>query len=247
MKNYQLNRETYNLCAEITAMIPPPQNGGNGYIAGTDNYNMTAKSLLELAGFNFSLSRIKTGLKAKNDNTDNRDFLLIQNLLSVLNPVTTGQTSSLRNFCRVHHNLFHNLFTNAGKLRDDDKEAIMSEYPEHLVPDPEQLPGLCRGLFDYLLKSNDEPPVKAFLFNYELRFMQAFSVGNNLMGWLWQRFILQQWHPFYERLQLETAICKNSSSLTKALHLADKNEHPEPFIIFMLHTLKKTIYKGAKE
>lgn len=240
MKNHQFNSETYNLCAEITAMLPPPpQNGAIDYISETDNYDIAAKSLLELAGFSFSLSLIKIGFKAKNDRTDNRNFLLIQNLLSVLNPAETGQIPSLSNFCRVHHNLFHNLFTNAGKLRNDNKEATLSEYPEHIVPEQKQLPKLCRGLFDYLLKSSDEPPIKAFLFNYELRFIQPFITGNDLMGWLWQRFILQQWHPLYDRQQLEAAICKNSGSLEKTLHMADKNEHPEHFIIFMLHILKK--------
>lgn len=201
------------------------------------NQIKTIQSSLQIEGNTLSEEQITAILENKRVIGPEKEILEVRNAIAVYENINALKMSSEKTFLSAHKTLMTGLMDNPGKYRTRGVGVVKGSQVAHLAPPSENVLGLIKDLFRYLIEDNELDLIKSCVFHYELEFIHPFLDGNGRMGRLWQTVILKEKYPVFESLPFETLISKTQNEYYQALAESDKSGKSTVFIEYMLQII----------
>lgn len=201
----------------------------------------TIHSSLSIEGNTLSQEQITAILENKRVIGPRKEIKEVLNANDVYSKINQFDPYSSKAFLSAHKILMSELLEDPGKYRSRDVGILHGTKIAHIAPQPENVPTLMNGLFNYLKKDPDLPLVKSCVFHYEMEFIHPFADGNGRMGRLWQTLILIQEYPAFEYIPFETLINETQNDFYKALKASDNTGRSTLFLEYMLKVIDKSI------
>lgn len=201
----------------------------------------TIHSSLSIEGNTLSQEQITAILENKRVIGPRKEIKEVLNANDVYSKINQFDPYSSKSFLSAHKILMSELLEDPGKYRSRDVGILRGTKIAHIAPQPENVPTLMNGLFNYLKKDPDLPLVKSCVFHYEMEFIHPFADGNGRMGRLWQTLILIQEYPVFEYIPFETLINETQNDFYKAIKASDNTGSSTLFLEYMLKVIDKSI------
>lgn len=207
----------------------------------------TIHSSLSIEGNTLSLEQTTAILENKKVIGPRKEIKEVLNANEVYSKIKQFNPYSSKSLLSAHKILMSELLETPGKYRSKDIGIMQGTEIAHIAPQPENVPTLMNGLFNYLKKDPDLILIKSCVFHYEMEFIHPFADGNGRMGRLWQTLILMQEYPVFEFIPFETLINESQSDYYKALKESDNAGNSTLFLEYMLNVIDKSIDELLKQ
>lgn len=136
----------------------------------------------------------------------------------------------------------------AGRFRTGVSVVFDGEgRPVHVAPPPAVVPSLMEQLFRWLRGSALHMLVRSSVLHYELGFIHPFQDGNGRMGRLWQTALLASWKPIFLWVPVESIVHDRQEDYYEAIARSTREGKSNPFILFMLSSIKEAVLGLQKE
>ena len=136
----------------------------------------------------------------------------------------------------------------AGRFRTGVSVVFDGEgRPVHVAPPPERVKALAEELFRWLRGSALHMLVRSSVLHYELEFLHPFQDGNGRMGRLWQTALLASWKPIFLWVPVESIVHDRQEEYYQAIARSTREGKSNPFILFMLSSIKEAVLGLQKE
>jgi len=166
------------------------------------------------------------------------EILEVQNAYAAYNKLKDIDPYEMQDMLRAHKVMMNGLIEESGRFRTVNAGVFTSDgQAVHKAPQPSQVPGFMRGLFDWLRISKTPELIRSSVFHYEFEFIHPFRDGNGRMGRLWQTAILMKWRPVFEWLPVESIIRERQREYYEAIRASTKNGNSNVFIVYMLEAI----------
>lgn len=241
---YQLTSEILTLVSAISEKIgeinaahlhrPPAE-------LRKKNRVRTIHSTLAIEGNTLSQGQVTALFENKRVAGPLKEITEITNAISTYEQLHRFKAKSQASFLLAHRLLLKGLVAQPGKYRSKQAGIVKGRQLAHLAPPAQQVKPLMNALFGWLKKSKEHALISSSVFHYELEFIHPFADGNGRMGRLWQSVILQERHPVFAFLPVESMIRANQAAYYAALASSDKSGHSTPFITFMLKMMRDAL------
>lgn len=201
----------------------------------------TIHASLQIEGNTLTEEQVTALIENKRVIGPKKDIKEVMNAVGVYNNLPQCTSTDERSFLGAHKMLMEGLAARPGKYRVSGVGIVKGQQVTHLAPPADKVPGLMKGLFQYLKKTDELVLIKSCVFHYETEFIHPFFDGNGRMGRLWQTLILMEAYPVFEYLPFETLISKTQKKYYDALSKSDKTGKSTPFIEYMLTLIDESL------
>ncbi len=201
----------------------------------------TIHSSLSIEGNTLSQEQITAILENKRVMGPKKEIKEVLNANEVYSKIKQFNPYLSKSFLSAHKILMSELLEAPGKYRLEDVGIIHGTKVAHIAPQPENVPTLMNGLFNYLKNDPELTLIKSCVFHYEMEFIHPFADGNGRMGRLWQTIILMKEYPVFEYIPFETLINESQNDYYKALKASDNSGNSTLFLEYMLKVIDKSI------
>lgn len=176
------------------------------------------------------------------------DVLAIQNAFAAYRMLPELDPFSLDDLKKAHGTMMKGLVREAGRFRTGAVGVFDGEgRPVHVAPPPERVGLLAGELFRWLRGSGLHMLVRSSVFHYELEFLHPFQDGNGRMGRLWQTLLLSSWKPIFRWIPVESIVHGRQEEYYEAIARSTREGKANPFILFMLSSIKEAVLGLQKE
>jgi Fic family protein len=201
----------------------------------------TIHSSLSIEGNTLSQEQITAILENKRVIGPRKEIKEVLNANEVYSKIKVFNPYLSKSFLSAHKILMSELLEAPGKYRSEDVGIIHGTKVAHIAPQPENVPTLMNGLFNYLKNDPELTLIKSCVFHYEMEFIHPFADGNGRMGRFWQTVILMKEYPVFEYIPFETLINESQSDYYKALKASDTSGNSTSFLEYMLKVIDISI------
>lgn len=207
----------------------------------------TIRASLQIEGNTLSEAQITAVLEGKRVLGPPKDIREVENALAAYEQLSEFSPFEESHFLEAHALLMRGLVRDFGQYRAGNVGVLQGEKLAHLAPPSWNVPHLMGNLFLYLRESEDLPLLKSCVFHYEMEFIHPFTDGNGRMGRLWQSLLLQEVHPLFGQIPLETLVSQNQNAYYEALAACDRAGESTLFIQFMLGIILQALEAYSEE
>ena len=176
------------------------------------------------------------------------DVLAIQNAFAAYRMLPELDPFSLDDLKKAHGTMMKGLVREAGRFRTGPVWVFDGEgRPVHVAPPHERVKALAEELFRWLKGSALHMLVRSSVLHYELEFIHPFQDGNGRMGRLWQTALLASWKPIFLWVPVESIVHDRQEECYQAIARSTREGKSNPFILFMLSSIKEAVLGLQKE
>lgn len=176
------------------------------------------------------------------------DVLAIQNAFAAYRMLPELDPFSLDDLKKAHGTMMKGLVREAGRFRTGPVGVFDGEgRPVHVAPPHERVGLLAGELFRWLRGSALHMLVRSSVLHYELEFIHPFQDGNGRMGRLWQTALLASWKPIFLWVPVESIVHDRQEEYYQAIARSTREGKSNPFILFMLSSIKEAVLGLQKE
>ena len=169
---------------------------------------------------------------------DPNEILEVKNAQAAYKELENADAFSMNDMLRTHKIMMNGLIEENGRFRTVNAGVFTTDgQAVHKAPQPSQVPGFMKGLFDWLRDSGTHALISSSVFHYEFEFIHPFRDGNGRMGRLWQTAILMRWKPIFMWIPIESVIRERQAKYYDAIRTSTKNGNSNEFIIYMLNAI----------
>jgi len=207
----------------------------------------TIRASLQIEGNTLNEAQITAVLEGKRVLGPPKDIREVENALAAYEQLSEFSPFEESHFLEAHALLMRGLVDDFGQYRAGNVGILQGDQLAHLAPPSWNVPHLMGNLFSYLCESEDLPLLKSCVFHYEMEFIHPFTDGNGRMGRLWQSLLLQEVHPLFGQIPLETLVSQNQNAYYEALAACDRAGESTLFIQFMLRIILQALEAYSEE
>ena len=176
------------------------------------------------------------------------EILEVKNALAAYKELENIDPFNMGDLLRIHKIMMHGLVEENGRFRTVGAGVFNSDgHALHKAPQPSQVPGFMKDLFDWLGTSKSHPLIISSVFHYEFEFIHPFRDGNGRMGRLWQTAVLMKWKRIFEWIPIESIIRERQAEYYNAIAASTKNGNSNEFIVYMLRTILDAVKAIASD
>lgn len=176
------------------------------------------------------------------------DVLAIQNAFAAYRMLPELDPFSLDDLKKAHGTMMKGLVREAGRFRTGPVGVFDGEgMAVHVAPPHERVKALAEELFRRLRGSALHMLVRSSVLHYELEFIHPFQDGNGRMGRLWQTALLASWKPIFLWVPVESIVHDRQEEYYEAIARSTREGKSNPFILFMLSSIKEAVLGLQKE
>lgn len=212
-----------------------------GPVLRKKNRIRTIQSSLQIEGNTLNIDQVTGLIDKARVLGPKKDILEVENAIAVYDRLANWKPTSESSFLKAQGLLLKGLSEDAGRYRQTSVGIVKGDQLQHVPPPAGNVPALMKALFMYLKKEEELLLIKAAVFHYELEFIHPFSDGNGRMGRLWQSLILQEFHPVFQYLSIESIIAEQQQAYYQSLSASDKLGRSNPFIEYMLQVIDEAL------
>jgi len=191
-----------------------------------------------------SLEQVSNLINGQNVIGPLKDILEVKNAIEAYKKLDIVDPLNEKDLKDVHRIFEKNIIPTAGYYRTGN-ESVSDEKGNvvFVAPPPVMVPTLMSDLFSWVSTEykNIQPLILSSVFHYEFIFIHPFEDGNGRTARFWQNALLGSWKKIFYWLPIENQIHKCQSEYYKAISASHVNGNSNPFIIFMLKMIDKTL------
>ena len=205
-------------------------------------------SSLAIEGHALSLEKARAIFEGRRVLAPLEDVLAMENAFAAYRMLPGLDPFSLDDLKKAHGTMMKGLVREAGRFRSGPVGVFDGEgRPVHVAPPPERVKALAEELFRWLRGSALHMLVRSSVLHYELEFIHLFQDGNGRMGRLWQTALLASWKPIFLWVPVESIVHDRQEEYYQAIARSTREGKSNPFILFMLSSIKEAVLGLQKE
>jgi len=197
----------------------------------------TVFSTVRIEGNELSVDEVTAIIKGNRVKGNKQQVLEVKNTISLYELLSELNPSSEMDFLLAHKILMKNLLKTNGSYRKKNVGIESKGKIKQIFPEAEDVSGLCKNLFEYILNSADNYIVKSCIIHYLIESIHPFEDGNGRMGRFWHSLYLSKHHEIFNYLPLESHIRKRQKEYYEGLYLSQKSDSPTLFVNMMLSVI----------
>lgn len=212
------------------------------------NRVLSVQSSLAIERNSLSIEQASLVLEGRRVLAPLEDVLAMENAFAAYRMLPGLDPFSLDDLKKAHGTMMKGLVREAGRFRTGPVGVFDGEgRPVHVAPPPERVKALAEELFRWLKGSALHMLVRSSVLHYELEFIHPFQDGNGRMGRLWQTALLASWKPIFLWVPVESIVHDRQEEYYQAIARSTREGKSNPFVLFMLSSIKEAVLGLQKE
>ena len=212
------------------------------------NRVLSVQSSLAIERNSLSIEQASLVLEGRRVLAPLEDVLAMENAFAAYRMLPGLDPFSLDDLKKAHGTMMKGLVREAGRFRTGPVGVFDGEgRPVHVAPPHERVKALAEELFRWLRGSALHMLVRSSVLHYELEFIHPFQDGNGRMGRLWQTALLASWKPIFLWVPVESVVHDRQEEYYQAIARSTREGKSNPFILFMLSSIKEAVLGLQKE
>jgi Fic family protein len=203
----------------------------------------TIKDSLAIEGNTLSLEKVTALFEKKRVIGPRREILEVQNAIQAYEMASKWKPEREQDFKKAHAVLMQGLLPCPGAYRSVSVGIMKGSKVSHTAPQAARLPELMGQLFRFVgdQRTKLSPLILSAVAHYEIEFIHPFEDGNGRMGRLWAHLILNNYHPAFDLVPLESLIKESQQEYYRALEASDRAGSSTEFVEFSLKLLAEGV------
>lgn len=164
-----------------------------------------------------------------------REIIEVRNALAAYDRLNEWHPERPKDLLKAHAVLMAGLLDKPGNWRKGNVGIMRGNEVAHVAPPANRVAFLVKEFLGFLLSDTQTHSlIKAAVVHYELEFIHPFDDGNGRVGRLWHTLILNQFHPLFQFVPIESIVRDRQNDYYATLSQCDRAGQSTAFVEFAL-------------